>query len=91
MGDLYSPTWLPDAACVGLDSDMFFASENGKYTSPKTKDALKVCRDCPVVRKCLEWALETGDGFAVLGGMTPNQRQRYRRELEYTKIVRKSD
>ena len=86
---IYSPAWLVDAACRRADPEIFFAETNGKFSSPRTKAALKVCSECPVRLKCLAWALETGDGFAVLGGMTPVQRTRYRRELAYSNSIRR--
>ena len=82
---LFTPPWLPDARCAGENPDMFFG-EHGKFSSAKTKEAIKICRECPVVKKCLSWALETGDSHAVLGGMTPSQRTRYRRELDYNAV-----
>lgn len=85
---LYGPSWLVDAACVGEDPNMFFADQGKIFSGPKTKSAIKVCKSCPVMRKCLAWALETGDGFAVLGGMTPQQRQRYRRDLQANSVRR---
>jgi WhiB family redox-sensing transcriptional regulator len=86
---IYSPAWLVDAACIGVDPEIFFAETNGKFSTPRTKQAIKVCEDCPVRKKCLAWALETGDGFAVLGGMTPMQRARHRRELAYSNTIRR--
>jgi WhiB family transcriptional regulator, redox-sensing transcriptional regulator len=86
---IYAPPWLGDAACIGEDPDLFFGTDAGKFSGPKTKQAIAICKDCPVIKKCLSWALQTGDGFAVLGGMTPQQRTRYRRELEYTNSIRR--
>jgi WhiB family redox-sensing transcriptional regulator len=86
--NLYAPPWLAEAACVGEDPNLFFADQGKVFSGARTKAAIRVCQSCPVVRKCLAWALETGDGFAVLGGMTPQQRTRYRRELRESSVRR---
>lgn len=57
-----------------MDTEIFF---------PETRDseleklAKKVCEECQVRRDCLEWALDTDEGFGILGGLT----RRERREL----------
>jgi WhiB family transcriptional regulator, redox-sensing transcriptional regulator len=80
--------WMENAGCHDADPDLFYP-ENGKFSTPGVKTAIRICRDCPVINDCLQWALKTGDSFGVLGGMTPQQRTRYRREVEYLRTVRK--
>jgi WhiB family redox-sensing transcriptional regulator len=80
--------WMARAECRDKDPELFYA-ENGKFSTPKTKTAIRICRDCPVIKDCLNWALATGDSFGVLGGMTPQQRTRYRRDMEYNRTLRK--
>jgi WhiB family transcriptional regulator, redox-sensing transcriptional regulator len=70
--------WVSEAACVGGNPDLFFA-DNGNFNGKKTETALEICEGCSVVLACLEWALSTGDQHAILGGMTPAQRQRFQR------------
>jgi WhiB family transcriptional regulator, redox-sensing transcriptional regulator len=73
--------WVSEAACRGVNPDLFFA-DNGNFNGKKTKAALEICEGCPAVTSCLEWALESGDQYAILGGMTPTQRQRHRRRVK---------
>lgn len=80
--------WMAEANCRFSDPEMFFA-ENGKFNNPNTKVAIRICRDCPVIRDCLNWAINTGDSFGILGGMTPQQRTRYHREMQYAKSLRR--
>lgn len=80
--------WMSQASCQYSDPDLFYA-ENGKFNNPNTKLAVRICRDCPVIKNCLNWAINTGDSFGILGGMTPQQRTRYHRETEYAKVVRR--
>jgi WhiB family transcriptional regulator, redox-sensing transcriptional regulator len=72
--------WVMSAACRGVNPDLFFA-DNGNFNGKKTRKAIETCEGCPVILPCLEWALETGDQHAILGGMTPSQRQRHRRRV----------
>lgn len=80
--------WMENAGCRNADPDLFYP-EHGKFQNPEVKTAIRICRTCPVINECLNWALKTGDSFGVLGGMTPQQRTRYRREMEYNRSIRK--
>lgn len=41
--------------------------------------AKAVCRRCPVMEQCLQWALETGQDFGVWGGLTEGERRAMKR------------
>jgi WhiB family transcriptional regulator, redox-sensing transcriptional regulator len=81
--------WMAEAHCRYADPEIFYAV-NGKFNTPEIKNAIRICRECPVIKECLNWALKTGDGYGVLGGMTPAQRTRYHREMEYLKSLRRA-
>ena len=72
--------WQAGAACSPSTAELFFPL--GNYRDAKQKEqarrAKRICRDCPVVSECLEYALsnnlnETDDG--IWGGMTPRERR----------------
>ena len=44
------------------------------------RDAKRVCAQCPVVQRCLAYALESNEPFGIWGGMTSSER--YRRTAE---------
>jgi WhiB family redox-sensing transcriptional regulator len=67
------PAWYADAACRGLDVDMFFA-ERGELTAP----AKAVCRGCPVRSECRESALANGEKFGIWGGLSERERRKVR-------------
>ena len=46
-------TWVTEAACLGMDTRIFFPRK-GQPTAP----AKKVCAGCPVVDDCLQYALD---------------------------------
>ena len=60
--------WTVDAACIGMEDDIFF--ENAYV-----KEAKAICMDCPVRLLCLEAELKhPTSNYGVFGGATPNER-----------------
>ncbi len=68
--------WREDAACRGLDTDIFFPD-----TQEDAEEAKAICAICPVREECLEYALATRQDDGVWGGMTETERRRLRRRL----------
>lgn len=60
--------WHKDAACRGLDPDLFFP-ERGTTAGP----AKAVCKTCPVKAECYEAGKH--EHYGVWGGMTRKERQ----------------
>lgn len=65
------PSWVDDAACAGMDPDLFFPD---RYDDPAP--AVAVCRTCPVAAACLAEALQRGERSGIWGGTTPTDRRR---------------
>lgn len=68
--------WREDAACRGVDTDVFFP-----VTEEEAGPAKTVCASCPVREECLEFALQTRQEDGVWGGLTETERRRLRRRL----------
>lgn len=66
--------WREDAACRGVDTDVFFP-----VTDEEAAPAKAICATCPVREECLEFALETRQEEGVWGGLTETERRRLRR------------
>jgi WhiB family redox-sensing transcriptional regulator len=51
--------WRESAVCLGMDPDLFFpiGTSISVATLVQTDEAKDVCDSCPVVRQCLESAL----------------------------------
>lgn len=66
--------------CTEEDPELFFPNynEGGEFQARRAK---AVCRACPLVSACLEFALDTGDGYAILGGTTPAERSDIKRRM----------
>jgi len=73
-----SPQWMRQALCADADPDLFHSDPEDPDRVAKMDAARRVCAHCPVRAQCLSWAYQTDDRFAVLGGLSPNQRKRVR-------------
>jgi WhiB family redox-sensing transcriptional regulator len=77
--------WQAEAACRGIDPELFFPERGGDTDTPK-----RVCAKCPVRGECLEHALRYRERWGVWGGASDKERrsiirtraQRLRREQQ---------
>lgn len=67
--------WLADAACIGVDTNIFFP---GRGRTPA--EAKEICGGCPVRAECLEYALRENVQGGVLGGESDRARRTMRAE-----------
>lgn len=67
----YPPTAATDqrVRCADEDPNVFFEAD-----VRNTREAIAICQYCPVREACLEFALDTDQGWGVWGGTTPDQR-----------------
>lgn len=68
--------WMEHALCTQVDPELFFPT-SGAIDS--TRNAKRVCRNCPVRNECLSWAVENPALHGVLGGTTERERSKIRR------------
>lgn len=73
---LARPGWQADAACRGLDPDLFFPGQ-GEATS----EIKAVCASCPVQEECLLYALGLREQHGIWGGRSERERRKMRRRL----------
>ena len=79
--------WTDDAACKGLDADMFYIEQGDAVGARRAK---AVCATCPVIDDCLEYALHprpSVDGqpiyeMGIWAGTNNLDRRRIRQERE---------
>ena len=72
----HRPAWQRRAACRGLGFDHFII-DRSPDAARRVREALEVCRTCPVTEQCLAYALDN-DFPGVWGGTTPSVRRRMR-------------
>ncbi|MFD6290912.1 WhiB family transcriptional regulator [Streptomyces sp. NPDC060205] len=73
--------WRERALCRYEDPDLFFpigAHDSGAGLL-QTDEAKAVCRRCPVMRRCLDWALAAGPVEGIWGATTEAERRAVRR------------
>ncbi|HEY2086986.1 MAG TPA: WhiB family transcriptional regulator [Mycobacterium sp.] len=62
--------WRHEAACASVGGDFWFPEKGGS-----TAEAKKVCRTCPVVTECGEYALATQQRFGIWGNLSERERR----------------
>ncbi|MEJ8652325.1 WhiB family transcriptional regulator [Streptomyces sp. MS1.AVA.3] len=71
--------WRHDAVCREVDPEIFFPVGNTGPALLQIEEAKAVCRRCPVMGQCLQWALESRQDAGVWGGMSEDERRAMRR------------
>jgi WhiB family redox-sensing transcriptional regulator len=66
--------WLRSAACVGEDPELFFPVGTEGPALRDIAAAKRVCARCPVIRPCLDFALDSGQPSGVWGGTCEEER-----------------
>ena len=79
MEQLISMDWRNRAACLEKDPELFFPVGNTGPALLQIEEAKSVCRRCPVVDTCLQWALESGQDAGVWGGRSEDERRALKR------------
>jgi WhiB family transcriptional regulator, redox-sensing transcriptional regulator len=67
-------SWQERALCAQTDPEAFFPEKGGS-----TREAKKICVECPVRAECLEYALANDERFGIWGGLSERERRRLRR------------
>lgn len=63
-------SWSDDAACKGVDIDIFFSLDDADQ-----RQALQLCRSCPVQQECLRYAIDQREMYGIWGGMSESERR----------------
>ncbi len=63
--------WRTRAACLHNDPWLFSPD---RVAGPTVDQAKRICADCPVRARCLDWALSHGARLGVWGGRTAAER-----------------
>ncbi len=81
MFEYERPAWQKQAACRGMDINIFFPKRGQTKFIEKAK---KVCASCPVMNECREYGIELAQEFdtiGIFGGLaTINRKQLMRQQ-----------
>lgn len=64
--------WMAKGACIGHDPDMWFPP-NG--VTKGSLEAILICRECPVLQTCAEYAVTEQIDYGIWGGLAPTVRR----------------
>lgn len=73
--------WRLNALCSEEDPELFFPVGNTGPALLQIEEAKTVCRRCPVMEECRQWALETGQDAGVWGGLSEDERRARKRRV----------
>lgn len=71
--------WMEQAACLGHPNPDIWHPDGKTGPSAATREAIEICRECPVRDACLQHALEVEGGghnsrWGIWAGFTPRDR-----------------
>lgn len=70
-----SSWWMANAACAGMDSELFFPTIRGNGAVSVKRRAMRVCEGCVVKSRCLQRAEDNYEEHGVWGGVDFSQRR----------------
>jgi transcription factor WhiB len=71
--------WRASAACREEDPELFHPIGTSTAALQDTEQARAICRRCPVVADCLDYALNAPVHDGIFGGLTEKERAKIRR------------
>ena len=87
LGHLDPAQWEGQAACTGVNTELYFPPRQPPGLYKKYKDeatsycnGIKGRKPCPVRTECLEWAIFTDEQFGIFGGMSHRKRNAFDRK-----------
>ena len=69
-----APECQEHALCSQTDPEDFFPEKGGS-----SREAKRICAECPVRIECLNYALRRDERYGVWGGMSERERRRLKR------------
>ena len=78
--------WRHRALCRDEDPELFFPIGTTGHALVQMEQAKAVCRRCPVVESCLDWALRSGQDSGVWGGLSEDERRALKRRQARTRV-----
>lgn len=77
----------PQPACKQYDPELWFPVGTSGPSQIATEFAKAVCRTCPIMAECRDWADEINAEFGIWGGTTESERRLARRSGTYARRI----
>lgn len=74
-------SWRKEAICRDTDPELFFPVGTTGQALLQIDRAKRVCSECAVQVRCLEFALETNQDSGIWGGTSEDERRAIRRQI----------
>ncbi|MBV6759912.1 WhiB family transcriptional regulator [Rhodococcus pseudokoreensis] len=72
--DVSPEEWRLRARCRGMDITVFYLDDDTAKPQPqRLRTAKNICRRCPVINECRQYAIHFGEQHGVWGGLTPRE------------------
>lgn len=66
--------WRLRARCRGMDITVFYLEEDKRNSQLQRESIAKnICRRCPVINECRQYAIRFGEQHGVWGGLTARE------------------
>jgi WhiB family transcriptional regulator, redox-sensing transcriptional regulator len=69
-------SWQQQGSCQGYPTEVFFPEGRGHRLRRREEQAKRICRDCPVIALCRDYALRAPEAYGIWGALTPRERAR---------------
>ena len=71
------PRFTGSEPCLSTDPEAFFPTD--LLIGQAVRPLRRICGKCPLINECADWAIRH-ESHGFWGGMTPSERQRYRKK-----------
>lgn len=71
--------WRNSARCREIDPELFFPVGDSNQAHAQAEDAKQICRTCPVIQQCAQWAIDNRMDNGVWGGLDETELRNIRR------------
>lgn len=69
--------WQTQASCRTMDPNIFFHPDNerGPARERREERSKQICRTCPVIAQCADFAVRSREPYGTWGGLSESERQ----------------
>lgn len=88
MTEHHFPIYTHPALCAEIDPEVWFPERGGnsKYRTPEALHAKQLCKACPAMQECRDYALKYTGLYGIWGGLDPSERRDIQKALGITPI-----